>query len=187
MAAELNGKRILILATNGFEQSELEVPRDRLKAAGAEVHVVSPEKGEIKGWDKKDWGRPVKVDKALSEAKASDYDAIVLPGGQMNPDLLRVDKDALALIKAFFDAGKTVAAICHAPWLLIDTGIAKGRKMTSYKSIKQDVINAGALWEDSEVVTDKGVITSRNPGDLEAFSKKIIEEVLEGKHERQAA
>ncbi len=187
MAAELNGKRILILATNGFEQSELEVPRDRLKAAGAEVHVVSPEKSEIKGWDKKDWGRAVKVDKALSDAKASDYDAIVLPGGQMNPDLLRVDRQALALIKAFFDAGKTVAAICHAPWLLIDTGIAKGRKMTSYPSIKQDVINAGALWEDSAVVTDKGVITSRNPGDLEAFSNKIIEEVLEGKHERKAA
>ncbi|RDV04645.1 type 1 glutamine amidotransferase domain-containing protein [Undibacter mobilis] len=187
MAAELNGKRILILATNGFEQSELEVPRDRLKAAGAEVHVVSPEQGEIKGWDKKDWGRAVKVDKALSDAKAADYDAIVLPGGQMNPDLLRADKDAVALIKAFYDAGKTVAAICHAPWLLIEAGIAKGKKMTSYSSIKTDVINAGALWEDSEVVTDNGLITSRKPGDLEAFSKKIIEEVREGKHERQAA
>ncbi len=187
MAAELSGKRILILATNGFEQSELEVPRDRLKAAGAEVHVVSPEKGEIKGWDQKDWGRPVKVDKALGDAKAADYDAIVLPGGQINPDLLRVNKDALALIKAFFDAGKTVAAVCHAPWLLIEAGIAKGRKMTSYHSIKTDVINAGAKWEDSEVVTDNGVVTSRNPGDLEAFSKKIIEEVREGKHQRKAA
>lgn len=187
MAAELNGKRILILATNGFEQSELEVPRDRLKAAGAEVHVVSPEQGEIKGWDKKDWGRPVKVDKALGDAKADDYDAIVLPGGQINPDLLRVDKDALKLIKAFYDAGKTVAAVCHAPWLLIDTGIAKGKKMTSYHSIKTDVMNAGAQWEDKEVVTDNGVITSRNPGDLEAFSKKIIEEVREGKHQRKAA
>ncbi|HWK95323.1 MAG TPA: type 1 glutamine amidotransferase domain-containing protein [Pseudolabrys sp.] len=187
MAAELSGKRILILATNGFEQSELEVPRDRLKAAGAEVHVVSPEKGEIKGWDQKDWGRAVKVDKALSDATAADYDAIVLPGGQINPDLLRVNKDALALIKAFYDAGKTVAAVCHAPWLLIEIGIAKGKKMTSYHSIKQDVINAGARWEDSEVVTDNGVVTSRNPGDLEAFSKKIIEEVREGKHQRKAA
>ena len=187
MAAELNGKRILILATNGFEQSELEVPRARLKAAGAEVHVVSPEQGEIKGWDQKDWGRAVKVDKALSDARADDYDAIVLPGGQINPDLLRVDKDALALIKAFYDAGKTVAAVCHAPWLLIETGIAKGRKMTSYHSIKSDVINAGAKWEDSAVVTDNGVVTSRNPGDLEAFSKKIIEEVREGKHQRKAA
>jgi len=191
MAAELNGKRILILATNGFEQSELEVPRDRLKAAGAEVHVVSPKDGvkggAIKGWDGDDWGSPVKVDKTLDQAKAADYDAIVLPGGQINPDLLRVDKDALALIKAFFDAGKTVAAICHAPWLLIETGIAKGRKMTSYNSIKQDVVNAGAQWEDSAVVTDNGVITSRNPGDLEAFSKKIVEEVREGRHQRKAA
>jgi protease I len=187
MAAALSGKRILILATNGFEQSELEVPRDRLKAAGAQVDVVSPEEGEIKGWDKKDWGRPVKVDRKLKEASAADYDAIVLPGGQINPDLLRVNKDALKLIKAFYDAGKTVAAVCHAPWLLIETGIAKGKKMTSYSSIKTDVINAGAKWEDSEVVTDNGVITSRNPGDLEAFSKKIIEEVREGKHQRQAA
>lgn len=192
MAAELNGKRILILATNGFEQSELEVPRDRLKAAGAEVHVVSPEQGEIKGWDKKDWGRPVKVDKALSDAKVADYDAIVLPGGQINPDLLRVNRDALNLIKAFYDAGKTVAAVCHAPWLLIEVGIAKnpdgtGKKMTSYHSIKTDVINAGAKWEDAAVVTDNGVVTSRNPGDLEAFVKKIIEEVREGKHQRKAA
>lgn len=187
MAGELNGKKILILATNGFEQSELEVPRDRLKAAGAQVDIVSPESGEIKGWDMKDWGRPVKVDKPLSGAKADDYDAIVLPGGQINPDLLRVNKDALALIKAFYNSGKTVAAVCHAPWLLIETGIAKGRKMTSYHSIKTDVINAGAKWEDSEVVTDQGVITSRNPGDLEAFSKKIIEEIREGKHQRKAA
>ena len=187
MPGELDGKRILILATNGFEQSELEVPRDKLKAAGAKVEVVSPEAGEITGWDKKDWGRPVQVDRTLSEAKASDYDAIVLPGGQINPDLLRVNQDALKLIRAFYDAGKTVAAVCHAPWLLIEAGIAKGRRMTSYKSIKTDVMNAGAKWEDSAVVTDKGVITSRNPGDLEPFSAKIIEEIREGKHDRQAA
>jgi len=184
---QLDGKRILILAAHGFEQSELEVPRDRLKEAGAHVDVVSPEKGEIKGWDMKDWGRPVKVDKALADAKADDYDAIVLPGGQINPDLLRINKDALDLIKAFYNAGKTVAAVCHAPWLLIEAGLVKDRKMTSYKSIKTDVINAGGKWEDSEVVTDNGVITSRNPGDLEAFSKKIIEEVREGKHQRRAA
>ena len=187
MPGQLDGKRILILATNGFEQSELEVPRDRLKAAGAQVDVVSPERGEIKGWDKKDWGRPVKVDKPLSAARAEDYDAIVLPGGQINPDLLRVNKDALALIKAFFSAGKTVAAVCHAPWLLVETGIAKGKTMTSYHSIRTDVVNAGATWQDKEVVTDNGVITSRNPGDLEAFSAKIIEEVREGRHRRQAA
>jgi protease I len=135
----------------------------------------------------KDWGRPVKVDKPLSDAREGDYDAIVLPGGQINPDLLRINPDALKLIKAFYDAGKTVAAVCHAPWLLVETGLAKGRKMTSYKSIKTDVINAGAKWEDSSVVTDNGVITSRNPGDLEDFSKKIIEEVREGKHQRRAA
>ena len=187
MAGQLDGKRILILATNGFEQSELEVPRDRLKAAGAQVDIVSPEQGEIKGWDLKDWGRPVKVDKALSDARESDYDAIVLPGGQINPDLLRVNKDALKLIKAFYDAGKTVAAVCHAPWLLIETGLAQGKKMTSYHSIKTDVVNAGAQWEDKEVVTDNGLITSRNPGDLEAFTNKIIEEVKEGKHQRKAA
>src|SRR3569832_2882399 len=120
MAAALSGNRILILATNGFEQSELEVPRDRLKAAGAEVTIASPEEGEIKGWDQKDWGRPVHVDRRLKDVKAADYDAIVLPGGQINPDLLRVNKDALALIKAFYDAGKTVAAVCHAPWLLVE-------------------------------------------------------------------
>jgi protease I len=187
MPGQLDGKRILILATNGFEQSELEQPRDALKAAGAQVHIASPEQGEIRGWDKKDWGRAVKVDKALGAVKADDYDAIVLPGGQINPDVLRIDKDALALIRSFFDAGKTVAAICHAPWLLIETGIAKGRKMTGYTSIKTDLINAGAVFEDSAVVTDNGVITSRNPGDLEAFSKKIIEEVREGRHQRRAA
>ncbi|HWB47392.1 MAG TPA: type 1 glutamine amidotransferase domain-containing protein [Hyphomicrobiaceae bacterium] len=187
MPGDLDGKRILILATNGFEQSELEVPRDKLKAAGATVEIASPERGEIKGWDKKDWGRPVQVDRALGDVKAADYDAIVLPGGQINPDLLRVNSDALRLIKEFYDAGKTVAAVCHAPWLLVETGIAKGHRMTSYKSIKTDVMNAGARWEDSPVVTDNGIVTSRNPGDLEQFSAKIIEEVREGKHDRRAA
>jgi protease I len=187
MAGPLDGKRILVLATNGFEQSELEVPRDKLAAAGARVDVVSPERGEIRGWDKKDWGRPVKVDKVLAEAKVADYDAIVLPGGQINPDLLRVNSDALELIRGFYDAGKIVAAVCHAPWLLIESGIAKGKSMTSYHSMKTDVINAGAKWEDSAVVTDAGVITSRNPDDLDAFSAKIIEEVCEGKHHRRAA
>ncbi len=183
----LSGKKIAILATNGFEQSELEVPREKLKAAGATVDVVSLASGEIKGWDKKDWGRPVKVDKTLDEAKASDYDAIVLPGGQINPDLLRVEPKALKFIKDIFEAKKIVAAVCHAPWLLIETGIARGRKMTSYKSIKTDVMNAGAKWEDSEVVADQGIITSRNPGDLEAFSAKIIEEVKEGRHAQRSA
>lgn len=184
---DLKGKKIAILATHGFEQSELEVPRDRLKAAGASVDIISLEPGEIKGWDMKDWGRPVKVDKTLDQVSESEYDAIVLPGGQINPDLLRIEPEVLKFIKDFFNAKKIVAAICHAPWLLIETGFVKGRKMTSYKSIKTDVKNAGAKWEDSPVVVDQGVITSRNPGDLEAFSAKIIEEVKEGKHTQRSA
>jgi protease I len=183
---DLKGKKIAILATNGFEQAELEVPRDRLKSAGASVDVISLAAGEIKGWDKKNWGAPVKVDKTLDQVSASDYDAVVLPGGQINPDLLRVEPKALAFIKDIFNAKKIVAAVCHAPWLLIETGIAKGRKMTSYKSIKTDVANAGAKWQDSEVVVDNGIITSRNPGDLEAFSAKIIEEVKEGRHDQRS-
>lgn len=184
---ELSGKRIAILATNGFEQSELVMPRDTLKEAGATVEIISLKAGEIKGWDQKDWGQSVKVDKTLDEASANDYDAIVLPGGQINPDLLRVEPKALKFIRDIFDAKKVVAAVCHAPWLLIETGIAKGRKMTSFKSIKTDVVNAGAKWEDSEVVVDQGIITSRNPGDLKAFSAKIIEEVKEGRHSQRSA
>jgi protease I len=184
---DISGKKVMILATHGFEQSELEVPRDKLKAAGAKVDVVSPEKGQIKGWDMKDWGHPVPVDRMLNEVSSSDYDALVLPGGQINPDLLRINQDALKMIKAFYNEGKVVAAVCHAPWLLIETGLIRGRKCTSYISIKTDVINAGGLWEDSKVVTDQGIITSRNPGDLEAFSDKIIEEVGEGRHTQRSA
>ena len=183
----LSGKKIAILATHGFEQSELEVPFAKLKAAGAQVDVVSLAPGEIKGWDKKDWGQPVKVDKTLDQVSAADYDALVLPGGQINPDLLRVEPKALAFIKEIYNQKKVLAAVCHAPWLLIETGIIKGKKATSYKSIKTDVMNAGGKWEDSEVVNDLGLITSRNPGDLEAFVAKIIEEVREGQHAQRSA
>ena len=183
----LSGKNIAIVATNGFEQSELEVPLKTLREAGATVHVISLQAGEIKGWDKDDWGKAVPVDKTVDTVNADDYDAIVLPGGQINPDLLRLESSVLDLIKAFWTQKKVVAAVCHAPWLLVETGIVKGRKVTSYGSIKTDVINAGGLWEDSEVVADQGLVTSRKPADLPAFCAKIAEEILEGRHERRAA
>lgn len=178
---------ILILATNGFEQSELEKPLADLKAKGATVHVATPDGSDIKGWDKDNWGGSVKADLAFKSVNVAEYHAIVLPGGQINPDLLRVNEEAIALIRSFADHGKTVAAVCHAPWLLIEAGIIEGRKATSYGSISTDMKNAGAHWEDSEVVVDQGIITSRSPEDLDAFISKIVEEIEEGKHERKAA
>ncbi len=183
----IQGKRVAVLATDGFEQSELEVPVAELRAAGAEVHVISPKAGEIKGWDGKDWGQSVMVDATLSDVTSDDYDALVLPGGQMNPDLLRVEAEAIEFITEFWKAGKVIGAICHAPWLLIEAGIADGRQMTSYASIRTDVQNAGADWVDAEVVTDEGLVTSRKPEDLPAFCAKLIEEIAEGRHDRAAA
>jgi protease I len=176
----LKGKRIAILATDGFEQSELLEPQRRLQEAEAEVDVVSPKTGEIRGWNHTDWGRTITVDKALSDVSADDYDGLVLPGGQINPDLLRVNPDALSFVKAFFEAKKPVAAICHAPWLLIEAGVIRSRKATSYHSIKTDMKNAGANWVDEEVVVDNGLVTSRSPDDLPAFCDKAIEAFAEG-------
>ncbi|WP_312795316.1 type 1 glutamine amidotransferase domain-containing protein [Tianweitania sp.] len=179
--------RIAILATDGFEQSELEVPLKKLRDAGATVDVVSLEKGEIKGWDEKDWGNKVSVDKTLSEITPDQYDALVLPGGQINPDTLRAEKSAVDFIKSFYGTGKPLAAICHAPWLLIEAGLVKGKRATSYKSIKTDMINAGANWEDKMTVQDGNLITARKPDDLESFVSTIIEAVEGGVAQRSAA
>lgn len=180
----ISNANIAILATDGFEKSELFEPRKQLIDAGADVTIVSLQSGSIKSWDKKDWGESIAVDMTVDNAREDDFDALVLPGGQMNPDILRVEDKAVDFVKAFFNAGKPIAAICHAPWLLIEADLVQGRKVTGYKSIKTDLINAGARFEDSEVVVDSGLITSRHPGDLDAFSAKIIEEVKEGIHQR---
>jgi protease I len=182
----INKSRILIMATHGFEQSELVKPLEQLKAKGAKVEVAAPEAGQIKGWQDKNWGPPVDVDLTLDAVQVADYDALVLPGGVMNPDKLRINDKALAIVKAFVESGKVVAAICHAPWLLVEAGAVRGREVTSYISIRTDVVNAGGRWVDKQVVTDQGMITSRHPGDIDAFVAKIIEEVEEGVHRRAA-
>lgn len=167
-------KRIAILATDGYEQSELTGPRDGLKRAGFDVRVVSPKPGEIRGWQHDHWGDAVPVDLELARASADDFDAVVLPGGQMNPDSLRMQPAAVDFVRAFDRAGKTVAAICHGPWLLVEAGAAKDREVTSWPSVKTDLVNAGATWKDAPVVVDGHVITSRNPGDIPAFTEAVI-------------
>ncbi len=184
---KLKNKKVAILATDGFEKSELYEPLEALKREGATVHIVSDKEGSIKSWDKMDWGQSIAVDKTISLARESEYDALVLPGGVMNPDKLRKKVPALQFISSFFKSGKPVAAICHAPWLLISAGVIKNRTVTSYKSIKDDIVNAGGFWLDKEVVVDNGLITSRNPNDLPAFCAKVIEEIEEGKHAPQQA
>jgi protease I len=174
-------KRIAILATNGFEEVELSSPKEYLEKQGWKAEIVSPESGRIRSWASTEWGKDYKVDQELKNVEATDYDALVLPGGVINPDKLRTNENALAFIKDFFKAGKPVAAICHGPQILISADLVKGRKMTSYPSIKIDLMNAGAEWHDQEVVVDKGLVTSRNPDDLPAFNKKLVEEIKEGK------
>ncbi len=182
---KLENKNVAILATDGFEKSELFEPMNALKKNGAAVHIISIKSGEIKSWDGDNWGESIKVDKTLNEVSESDYHTLVLPGGVFNPDSLRTNEEALAFIRSFFKSGKPVAAICHAPWLLISAGVIENRKVTSYHSIKDDVVNAGAEWSDEAVVVDHGLTTSRNPDDLPQFIEKVIEELCEGKHEDQ--
>ncbi|MEW6017032.1 MAG: type 1 glutamine amidotransferase domain-containing protein [Pseudomonadota bacterium] len=182
----IEGRKVAVLATDGFEQSELEQPVAALTAAGATVHVIAPKGGDIQGWQHHDKGRTTAVDVELKHAKAEDYDALVLPGGVINPDALRLEKKAIAFIGAFVQAGKPIGAICHGPWTLIDAGGVEGRTMTSWPSLETDLKNAGAKWVDKEVVVDQGLITSRKPDDLQAFCRKLIEEIAEGRHAQAA-
>jgi protease I len=182
MARNVEGKKAAIVTENGFEEVELTSPKDTLEKAGVIVHVISPQKDKVKAWDSDHWSIEVPVDKALSEAAPEDYDLLVLPGGVLNPDKLRQNKDAIAFAQHFLEQGKPLAAICHGPQLLIETGMLDNREMTSYPSLKTDLINAGVTWVDKEVVVDNGLVTSRRPADLDAFNKKMLEELAEGKH-----
>jgi protease I len=182
---KLKDKKVAILATDGFEESELFSPKKAMEENGAEVHVVSLKPGKIKGWKDGNWSKEIQVDKTLEEVTEDDYDALMIPGGVINPDKLRRENSAISFVKSFFANHKPVAAICHGPWVLIEAEVVKGRRMTSYSSIKTDLINAGADWVDEEVVVDNGLVTSRNPDDLPAFNSKLVEEIREGQHKGQ--
>lgn len=179
----LSEKKIAILTENGFEEVELTSPKQALEQAGATVHIVSPQSGKVKAWAHDHWSIELPVDVQLSEANPEDYDALVIPGGVMNPDLMRLNADCVKFAQHFLESGKPLASICHGPQLLIETLLLPGRKLTSYPSVKTDLVNAGAEWSDVEVMVDKGLVTSRSPKDLEAFNKKMIEEIKEGIHE----
>lgn len=185
MKQTLQGKRIAILVTDGFEQEELESPRNALIDAGAQTVIVAPRPGQVRGWKHTEWGDSFNVDRALAQADPHAFDALLLPGGVISPDKLRVNNDALEFVRDFFRHGKPVAAICHGPWTLINAGVVEGRRMTSYKSIQLDLVNAGARWVDEEVVVDNGLVTSRQPSDLPAFNQKMIEEFAEDPHSPQ--
>jgi protease I len=187
MANELDGKKVAFLFTEGAEQAEVTKPLEAVKNAGADVDIVSLEKGEVEMWNHFDKGDKISADVAVSDADASNYDGLVLPGGVANPDQLRGDEDAVKFIRSFFEQHKPVGVICHGPWTLIEADVVKGRKMTSWPSLKTDLINAGAEWVDEEVVVDNGLVSSRNPDDLPAFCAKVVEEIAEGKHEEQRA
>jgi protease I len=175
-------KRVAILTENGFEESELTSPKKAMEDAGIKVDIVSPQKEKVKGWNHDHWSIELPVDVNVSDANIDDYDALMIPGGVMNPDLMRINKDCVNFAKEFLQSGKPVAAICHGPQLLIETGLLKGRNMTSYPSVQTDLKNAGVQWEDKEVIVDHGLVTSRSPKDLEAFNKKLLEEIKEGEH-----
>lgn len=180
----LKGKKVAILVADGFEESELTGPRKALDDAGAKTFIVSPSRGKVKGWQHDHWGDELDVDIPLSEARPDDYDALVLPGGQMNPDNLRLQDRAISFTRAFIDSGKPVGAICHGPWTLVEADVVRGRRVTSWPSLRTDLRNAGADWVDEEVVVDRGLVTSRKPDDIPAFSRKVIEEIAEGPHKR---
>lgn len=182
MSAELEGKKVALLVANGFEQVELTGPKQALEQAGAQVSIVSPETSTVKGWNHDQPADDFSVDVPLSSANAEDFDALVLPGGVMNPDNLRRNEWALQFVRTFFESGKPVGAICHGPWTLIDAGVVAGRRMTSYHTIQTDLKNAGAEWVDEQVVVDNGLVTSRKPADIPAFSQKLVEEIAAGVH-----
>jgi protease I len=185
MADELRGKRVAALVDNGFEQVELTEPKKALEQAGAKVDVVSPQQGQVKGWQHTKWGDEMPVDRQLDSANASEYDALLLPGGVMNPDHLRMNPKAVQFVRAFVQSNKPIAAICHGPWTLIEAGGVSGRRMTSWPSLQTDLRNAGANWTDEQVVVDNGLVTSRKPDDIPAFNRKMIEEFAEGRHDGQ--
>jgi protease I len=185
MTKDLSDKRVAILVASGFEQIEMTSPREALEGAGAETDLISIEDDEVKGWEHIEWGDTFEVDVRIDDADPDDYDALLLPGGVMNPDKLRRNETVQRFVRAFFAEGKPVASICHGPWTLIDAGVAKGRRMTSYPSIQMDLKNAGVQWSDEEVVVDQGLVTSRRPDDLPAFNDKMIEEIAEGRHARR--
>jgi len=176
-------KKVAILTENGFEESELTSPKKAMEDAGIKVDIVSPQKDKVKAWNHDHWSIELPVDVNLSDAHPDDYDALMIPGGVMNPDLMRINPDCVEFAKSFLKAGKLIAAICHGPQLLIETGLLEGRNMTSYPSVQTDLKNAGVNWEDKEVIVDRGLVTSRSPEDLEAFNKKLLEEIREGVHE----